>query len=121
MTAIKPYLIKKLDSTTFALYVFSELANTDWEKEINYRSKIKKFYKEEELMEILKITVKTLAEMQKENLSHRDIKPQNVLIFNKENLIYKIADFGEAKELKLNKQQLNQNMSKKGVTRWFSP
>jgi len=110
--------IKKLDSTTFALYVFSELANTDWEKEINNRNEIKKFYKEEELMDILKIAVKTLAEMQKENISHRDIKPQNILIFNKENLIYKIADFGEAKELKLNKQQLN---TLRGTELYMSP
>ena len=31
------------------------------------------------------------------NLAHRDIKPQNVLIF--ENNIFKLADFGEAKEI----------------------
>lgn len=110
--------VKKLDSTTFALYVFSELANTDWEQEINQRYKIRKFYTEEELIEILKNTVKTLSEMQRENISHRDIKPQNVLIFNKVGTVYKIADFGEAKELKLSKQQLN---TLRGTELYMSP
>jgi len=39
----------------------------------------------------------------KNKIAHRDIKPQNVLVFN-DNL-YKIADFGEAKVLKSSKQQ----------------
>ena len=37
---------------------------------------------------------------EKLNIAHRDIKPQNVLIFN--NGIFKLADFGEAK--KVNKE-----------------
>ena len=36
------------------------------------------------------------------NISHRDIKPQNVLIFP--NNTYKLADFGEAKEIKISKK-----------------
>ena len=45
--------------------------------------------------------IDTLAKLQKENISHRDIKPQNILVFiNKNNERYfKLADFGEAKEL----------------------
>ena len=38
---------------------------------------------------------------EKLNITHRDIKPQNVLIF--EGGVYKLADFGEAKEIKVMK------------------
>ena len=48
--------------------------------------------------------MKTFAQLQKNNVSHRDIKPQNILIFGGEAGteavdVYKLADFGEAKEL----------------------
>ena len=49
--------------------------------------------------------MKTFAQLQKNNVSHRDIKPQNILIFeggeypNTDTVLYKLADFGEAKEL----------------------
>ena len=74
-----------------------ELAKTDWEKEILYLQKKKSFYSEENLLKILSSLVKTFAQLQRNNVSHRDIKPQNILIF--ENDLYKLADFGEAKEL----------------------
>ena len=96
----------KLDLTTHVLYVLMELANTDWEKEILKRKTLKKYYEEKELMNILSILAKSLSILQKQNISHRDLKPQNILVFyknkNKNNIkdaIYKLADFGEAKEL----------------------
>ena len=52
---------------------------------------------------------------QKLKISHRDIKPQNVLVFK--NNIYKLADFGEAKEVKVSKQ-LN---TLKGTELYMSP
>jgi len=94
----------KLDLTTHVLYVLMELASTDWEKEILKRKTMKKYYEEKELMNILSILVKSLSILQKQKISHRDLKPQNILVFykNKNNMkdaIYKLADFGEAKEL----------------------
>ena len=87
---------KKLDKTTFVVYVLMELAICDWEKEIFNREKTKKYYSEEELIIILKNLIYTFAELQRNNISHRDIKPQNILLCKDNSL--KIADFGEAKE-----------------------
>ena len=88
---------KQLDPTTYVIYVLMELALTDWEKEILHFQKKKSYYTEQTLMKILSSLVKTFSQLQKNNVSHRDIKPQNILIFP--NGIYKLADFGEAKEL----------------------
>ena len=92
---------QQLDITTYALYVLMELASSDWEKEILERKKTNKYYSEYELMSIFFSLVKSLSILQQKNISHRDIKPQNILIFkDKEgNKKYKLADFGEAKEL----------------------
>ena len=88
---------KKLDKTTYVMYVLMDLAIHDWEKEIIKRSKYKEYYSENELIQILKELIHTFASLQKHNISHRDIKPQNILLFK--NNSFKIADFGEAKAL----------------------
>jgi tRNA A-37 threonylcarbamoyl transferase component Bud32 len=93
---------KNLDSTTFALYIIMEKALRDWDQEIRERLEKKTPYTEEELFLIIKQLVEALAFLQKKNISHRDIKPMNVLVF--ENNVYKLADFGEAKEVRLTKQ-----------------
>ena len=92
---------QKLDITTYALYVLMELATSDWEKEILERKKTNKYYSEYELMSIFYSLIKSLSILQQKNISHRDIKPQNILIFKDKNGTqkYKLADFGEAKEL----------------------
>ena len=91
----------KLDFNTTVVYVLMELASTDWDKEIKERKKTRKYYQENELMKILATLVRSLAVLQNKNISHRDIKPQNILIFNDPiyGKIYKLADFGEAKIL----------------------
>ena len=88
-------LVKKKGSE-YHYYVLMEIAEKDWEKELFERQRYKQYYEEKELFTIMKQLVKTLSLLQKNHITHRDIKPQNVLI-TKQN--YKISDFGEARTL----------------------
>ena len=113
--------IKKFDLTTFGMYVLMELGICDWEKEIKIRSKKQKFYTESELINTIINLTKTFSLLQKHNISHRDIKPQNVLIFS--GGLYKISDFGEAKELIFNNRGDNNTISQtiRGTELYMSP
>lgn len=93
---------KTLDTTTYALYIIMERAIRDWDEEIKDRLEKKLPYTEEELFNIIRQLVDALAFLQKKKISHRDIKPPNILVF--ENNVYKLGDFGEAKEMKLWKE-----------------
>ena len=100
---IYSYCIRILDPTTYALYVLMELAECDWDKEIKRKLKQRKNYSEKELINILyQLTSGLLYIQEKFKISHRDIKPQNVLVYADGK--YKLADFGEAKEAKVSKQ-----------------
>ena len=91
--------VRVYDSTTFALFVLMDLAIRDWEIEINRRYKEKCFYTEKELISILKQLTSACVFLQNREIAHRDIKPENILLFRQKNKdIYKICDFGEAKE-----------------------
>ena len=94
---------KYLDETTSSIQILMELAKSDWDKEIKKRTLAKKYYKENEIINLLKQIVNGLLFLQNKNIVHRDIKPQNILLFPKN--IYKIADFGEAKYIKNIKEQ----------------
>ena len=108
--------INLLDHTTYSLKVLMEKAERDWDRDIRRRSHEKNYYTEEELISIMRQITSALLYMQEKlNISHRDIKPQNVLIF--EGGIYKLADFGEAKEIKLSK---NMN-TLRGTELYMSP
>ena len=113
---------KQLDPTTYVMYVLMELGITDWEKEILNFQKKNNYYSEEELFKIMYDLVDTLAKLQKENISHRDIKPQNILVFmnNKNERYYKLADFGEAKEL-LAGNQPTEKQTLRGTELYMSP
>ena len=86
--------IKKGDQ--YHYYEVLELADRDWEQEIISRKRQNKYYSEYELINISTRLVQTLSTLQKNHITHRDIKLQNILLLNKN---YKICDFGEARKL----------------------
>ena len=108
----------KLDSTTYVVYVLMEVGMTDWEKQITSYADKKLEYSEKNLIDIIKQLSAVLSFLQKNNTSHRDIKPQNILVF-KDN-IYKLADFGEAKQID-NMKNLLVNYSLRGTELYMSP
>ena len=100
---------KKLDKYNIVMYVLMEAANCDWEKELINRCEARLYYTEEQLIEILTNLVRTFAILQEIGISHRDVKPQNILSFG--NNEYKISDFGEAK----NVQEFCENNNRKSI------
>ena len=81
----------------YEFYELMELAEKDWEKEINRRRDSQQFYQEYELMEIFRHLIRTFALLQNNKITHRDIKPQNIMLVNGQ---LKICDFGNARILK---------------------
>jgi serine/threonine protein kinase len=110
--------LRCLDQTTYVLYVLMDLALYDWDYEIEQRKKSRKFYKEEELISILRQISSALVFLQREKkIAHRDIKPENILVFK--NGIYKLGDFGEAK---VNRYMRNNARSTiRGTEMYMSP
>ena len=92
---IYKYVIKKIDITSYSVYLLMPLANCDWNEKIKNKSTI---YDEKSLMKILISLIKTFAYIQKNKIAHRDIKPANILILNDNE--YCITDFGESINVK---------------------
>ena len=86
--------IQQPKNNEFFYYVIMELAERDLEKEINIRRMERRYYSEVELLDMIIQLVKTLSLMQKNNITHRDVKPQNILLLKG---MYKLCDFGETK------------------------
>ena len=81
----------------YDFYEIMEFAEKDWEQEIIYRGNYRFYYTENELMVIMAQIVRTFSLLQKNHITHRDIKPQNIMIVNGK---FKISDFGNARLLK---------------------
>ena len=106
---------KCLDITTYSIYILMELGLYDWNHEIKKREKTKNYYKEKEIIDILKQLSNALLFLENEGIAHRDIKPQNILIF--ENNKFKVSDFGEAKKT----IDISQEATLKGSELFMSP
>jgi len=92
-----------------------ELANSDWNNEIRKRKKKKLIYTEKEIINIIRQITNACLYLENEGIAHRDIKPQNILLF--ENNIFKIADFGEAKSI----NDVSQECTLRGSELYMSP
>ena len=90
-------LIKENEFGTYYLYELMEYAEKDWEKEILDRQKKNLYYLEYELMNYFSSLIKTFSALQLRNITHRDVKPQNIMFANGK---LKICDFGNARILK---------------------
>ena len=84
-------LIKNNIDSEYQYYELMEKAERDWDQEINLRSHFGIKYKEQEIIDIMKQL------LQKNHITHRDIKPQNILVVNGK---YKLCDYGEIRILK---------------------
>ena len=110
--------IRCLDQTTFVLYVLMDLAIYDWDFEIEDRKKKKKYFTEKELISILKQITSALFFLQRvKKIAHRDVKPENILVFN--DGVYKLSDFGEAKINRLRRN--NARSTIRGTEMYMSP
>ena len=117
--------LRKIDKYNMFLNILMEKGDYDWETEILKRKKTKNYYTEQELLYILANLVGTFAYLQQKGISHRDVKPQNILYFG--NNEYKICDFGEAKyqgDKKIKKFENNleqSNQTIRGTEMYMSP
>ena len=89
--------MKNIQVNEFIYYELMEKAERDWDKEINIRSQYQLYYTEQEIINIINQLTTTLSLLQKNHITHRDIKPQNILVSNGQ---YKLCDFGEIRVLK---------------------
>ena len=96
---IKIYGEKCIRNTNgfYDFYEIMEFAEKDWEKEIINRAQCQLFYSENELLTIMSQIVKTFALLQINHITHRDIKPQNIMLIKGK---FKISDFGNSRLLK---------------------
>ena len=83
----------------YTYYELMEMGDRDWEQEIAIRRKKGLYYSEKEIFNIAKQLISTLSLLQKNHITHRDIKHQNILIVKGN---YKLCDFGELRLMKGN-------------------
>ena len=95
-------------------YILMELGDYDWNNEIENRLKIANYYSENELLSILTQLTKTCALLEKNKISHRDIKPDNIFIVNGK---YKLGDFSDSKIISEGRSQ----QSVRGTEMFMSP
>lgn len=83
------------------IYILTEFSSDgDLFKVVSKRKRICKPYKEDELIQIYSRLIEVFAHMQTVNICHRDIKPDNMLVFSDPDTkidYVKLCDFGVSK------------------------
>jgi serine/threonine protein kinase len=75
-------------------FIIMEQGETSLDKYLYLLKKEGKFISGEQVIEFANQLIKTLSDMQKNNFSHRDLKPHNILLKGGK---LKLCDFGTAK------------------------
>lgn len=93
----------------------------DWE-----RANLDKNYRENQTLIAAKQLIPAMCELNDKNISHRDLKPDNIFITtdNNCNEVYKIADFDVSKKFKRNSYGItitDKNMDFAGTMTYLSP
>ncbi len=86
--------IPQIDINDYNYFIIMELGERDWLAELKMREVCQLYYTEYELFDIALQLIKSLAIMQNHNITHRDIKPHNILLFKG---VFKLCDYGEVK------------------------
>lgn len=87
----------------YYLGIIMELAERNLYEDILLKVETRKTYKRDEVQNLLLDLVEMLSQMQKQNIAHRDIKPDNILLIKGK---YKLTDFGLARKMKLNRDNI---------------
>lgn len=107
--------ILKTSSNRFKTTLVLETFPTDLQRDIEQRRSVRDFYQESFLWTLAKTLIRVLAKAQALNISHRDVKPANVLLGS--NGEVKLADFGCSKLV----LQPGNMLTIRGTATYYSP
>ena len=91
-------LIYSINFNNEEFSVLEELGINSWNSEIATMKKMKKFYTEEDLINIIYQISSSLEILQKKNMCHFNINPKNIIVFK--NQFYKLSDFEYIRSIK---------------------
>jgi len=98
------WIQRDIESKYLALFILTEICESDLEEYINNNKLNKKDKKR-----IVKQIIESIKYIHSNNIIHRDIKPKNILIKKCNNKVYiKLADFGLSKKIPIKSYTTNE-------------